>query len=174
MRAIDTGWASLPRDTGRKIPPALTDLRWFDGTQLYERAGEAPSAPAFDLAKGEVRSILLSNAAFWLDRYHVDAVRTISPAPRFWRACSRSTGTVSRACGCSSEKTQQRPRFPVGRSHASSPGGTTIRSLCWGCTRTGREWRPDRLAMRARSSSGRCCQAPSRCRCCRRSVRDYS
>jgi 1,4-alpha-glucan branching enzyme len=71
------GLGVLLRDTGRKIPPALTDLRWFDGTQLYERAGEAPSAPAaFDLAKGEVRSILLSNAAFWLDRYHVDAIRT--------------------------------------------------------------------------------------------------
>ncbi len=61
---------------GRKIPPALADLCWFDGTQLYERAGDARSAPAFDLAKGEVRSILLSNAAFWLERYHVDAIRT--------------------------------------------------------------------------------------------------
>ena len=31
-----------------------------------------------NLAKGEVRSFLLSNAAFWLDRYHIDAIRTDS------------------------------------------------------------------------------------------------
>ena len=37
---------------------------------------ERPPTAAFDLAKGEVRSVLLSNAAFWLDRYHVDAIRT--------------------------------------------------------------------------------------------------
>ena len=80
MAWVDTchrhGLGVLLRDMGRKIPPALADLSWFDGTQLYERAGDAPSAPAFDLAKGEVRSILLSNAAFWLERYHVDAIRT--------------------------------------------------------------------------------------------------
>ncbi len=80
MALVDTchrhGLGVLLRDTGRKIPPALTDLSWFDGAQLYERAGDARSAPAFDLTKGEVRSILLSNAAFWLERYHVDAIRT--------------------------------------------------------------------------------------------------
>ena len=70
------GLGVLLRDAGRKILPALADLCWFDGTQLYERAGDARSAPAFDLTKGEVRSILLSNAAFWLERYHVDAIRT--------------------------------------------------------------------------------------------------
>ena len=67
------GLGVLLRDRGRKIPPALADLCWFDGTQLYERADDARSAPAFE---GEIRSILLSNAAFWLERYHVDAIRT--------------------------------------------------------------------------------------------------
>jgi 1,4-alpha-glucan branching enzyme len=71
------GLGVLLRDPGRNIPPGLTDLAWFDGTQLYERAGDAAfSAAAFDLTKGEVRSVLLSIAAFWIERYHVDAIRT--------------------------------------------------------------------------------------------------
>jgi 1,4-alpha-glucan branching enzyme len=68
-------------DPGAIFPAALSHLAWFDGTQLYERPEDraAGGELAFDLEKGEVRSILLSNAAFWLDRYHIDAIRTDSP-----------------------------------------------------------------------------------------------
>ena len=69
------GLGVLLRDMSRKIPPAVSDLAWFDGTQLYERA-DAAGATVFDVAKGEVRSILLSNAAFWIEKYHVDGIRT--------------------------------------------------------------------------------------------------
>ena len=135
------GLGVLLRDTGRKIPPALTDLAWFDGTQLYERAGEAPSAPAFDLAKGEVRSILLSNAAFWLDRYHVDAIRT----------------DLAGAAFLADLLEEYRDRVPglrlLVREHATAPtlsrreiarivtGRHDDPFAVLGCIRTGQEWR---------------------------------
>ena len=159
------GLGVLLRDTGCNLPPALGDLAWFDGTQLYERTGEAPSASAFDLAKGEVRSILLSNAAFWLERYHVDAIRTDLAGAAFLADLFAGYRDRSPGLRLLVREDARRPRFPVGRSHASSPGGTTIRSLCWVLHRT--KWRRT-AAMQRRSSSGRCCQAPSRCRCCRR------
>ena len=57
------------------LSSAAAELAWFDGTRLYERhdpTGALP--PSFDLAKGEVRSVLLSSVLFWLERYHVDAL----------------------------------------------------------------------------------------------------
>lgn len=56
-------------------------LRLFDGTPLYEdadsRKAEKPlwGTLAFDFAKPEVHSFLISNALFWLDMYHIDGLR---------------------------------------------------------------------------------------------------
>ena len=56
-------------------------LAYFDGTHLYEHAdprqGHHPDWDTFifNYARPEVRSFLLSNALFWLDRYHIDALR---------------------------------------------------------------------------------------------------
>lgn len=56
-------------------------LRLFDGTPLYEspdsRLAEKNTwgTLAFDFAKPEVCSFLISNALFWLDRYHIDGLR---------------------------------------------------------------------------------------------------
>lgn len=56
-------------------------LRRFDGTPLYEhpdpRRGDMPQwgTHMFDLARGEVRSFLLSNACFWLEWFHADGLR---------------------------------------------------------------------------------------------------
>jgi len=56
-------------------------LRLFDGTPLYEspdsRLAEKTTwgTLAFDFAKPEVCSFLISNALFWLDRYHIDGLR---------------------------------------------------------------------------------------------------
>ncbi len=88
---------------GSKLPASLSELAWFDGTCLYEEAptNPAPSAPspaAFDRAKGEVRSVLASNAAFWADRYHADGWRTDASTADLYRAMCRSDGP--RFAGC--------------------------------------------------------------------------
>ena len=55
-------------------------LRYFDGEPLYEyrEAGDAESqwgTMNFDLWNEEVRSFLISAAAFWCDIYHIDGIR---------------------------------------------------------------------------------------------------
>lgn len=55
-------------------------LSYFDGTPLYEyeRAHDADSqwgTANFNLWREEVRSFLMSAAAFWFDKYHVDGLR---------------------------------------------------------------------------------------------------
>ncbi len=55
-------------------------LSYFDGTPLYEyeKACDADSqwgTANFNLWKEEVRSFLMSAAAFWIDKYHIDGLR---------------------------------------------------------------------------------------------------
>lgn len=55
-------------------------LSYFDGTPLYEyeKAHDADSqwgTANFNLWREEVRSFLMSAAAFWLDKYHIDGLR---------------------------------------------------------------------------------------------------
>ncbi|MFC5531382.1 1,4-alpha-glucan branching protein GlgB [Cohnella yongneupensis] len=56
-------------------------LRLFDGTPLYEDSDSRRAEKllwgtlAFDFGKPEVCSFLLSNALFWLDKYHIDGLR---------------------------------------------------------------------------------------------------
>ena len=65
--------AHFPRDE--------VGLRRFDGTPCFEHSDRRRSdmdqwgTVMFDFARGEVRSFLMSNAAFWLDRYHADGLR---------------------------------------------------------------------------------------------------
>ena len=51
-------------------------LAMFNGGMLYEREIH-PSwgTHKFDFARGEVRSFLVSNALFWLERFHADGIR---------------------------------------------------------------------------------------------------
>ena len=51
-------------------------LAGFNGEKLYEK-GDHPQwgTYKFDLGRGEVRSFLLSNALFWLEKYHADGIR---------------------------------------------------------------------------------------------------
>lgn len=63
------------------FPGDANGLHFFDGTYLYEhedpRKGFHPqwNSHIFNYGRPEVRSFLISNALFWLDRYHADGLR---------------------------------------------------------------------------------------------------
>lgn len=71
---------------------------YFDGTHLYEHAdprrGVQPEWDSFTFNYGrhEVRSFLISNALFWLDRYHADGLRVDAVAAMLYLDYARRPG----------------------------------------------------------------------------------
>ncbi|HUO18926.1 MAG TPA: 1,4-alpha-glucan branching protein GlgB, partial [Steroidobacteraceae bacterium] len=73
-------------------------LARFDGTHLYEHAdprqGFHPEwmSSIFNYGRAEVRNFLASNALFWLEKYHVDALRVDAVASMLYLDYARRAG----------------------------------------------------------------------------------
>jgi 1,4-alpha-glucan branching enzyme len=80
------------------FPSDAFALARFDGTELYEHAdprlGFHPqwNSLIFNYGRYEVRDFLISNAVFWLEKYHFDAIRVDAVASMLYLDFAREPG----------------------------------------------------------------------------------
>jgi len=80
-------------------------LGFFDGSPLFEHSDpKMRTHPdwgtyVFDYGKAGVRNFLISNAIFWMDKFHIDGLRFDAVASMLYRDYSRSDWTPNRYGG---------------------------------------------------------------------------
>jgi 1,4-alpha-glucan branching enzyme len=73
-------------------------LAYFDGTHLYEHADARQGLQRewntllFNFGRVEVRNFLISNALFWLDKYHIDGLRADAVASMLYLDYAKQPG----------------------------------------------------------------------------------
>ncbi|MEX0882848.1 MAG: 1,4-alpha-glucan branching protein GlgB, partial [Cyclobacteriaceae bacterium] len=80
------------------FPSDLHGLHYFDGTFLYEhldpRKGYHPDWKSYiyNYGRNDVKSFLISNALYWLDKFHADGLRVDAVASMLYLSYSREEG----------------------------------------------------------------------------------